>query len=234
MHRRTLRGRGVPICLSLLLTIEMGCQPDEGASSATLQMPPIGSNAASSSGGAANAAELAPQPLPPGGTLADTAAGRISFPAAWCERAGSNVGARECALADIAFTYLNAQSAACETSALTRGMGPSQAIAWYNYLITYTYGMAGCDLLSPLPGDGINDFGPGNTPAVGVERTLLGRDDAAFLIGQYLAAFGAALRLSETEGAAVEAHLWRAAEPQIDDAVFAVLSACGKSDAGSY
>ena len=174
-------------------------------------------------------ADAGVEPMPGPEALSAPSVGEASFPTNWCDRASADPLYLDDALQDIAYAYAEAHDTACATRKLTSAMTDDQAIAWVNYLVTYTYGMAGCDLLNDLPG-GIGVFGPGNTFAAGFGRPPLGRDDAALLIAQYLGAFAPQLGLSEAERGVVESYLWRAAEPEIDPSVSSTLSACAEGE----
>jgi hypothetical protein len=151
------------------------------------------------------------------------------FPSSWCTRAGATVGEQADAMFAIGLDYQTAPVQDCRIRGLTAGMTPDQDLDWGNYLIAYTYVMAGCAYLMKVPG-GILAFGPGNTPAIGMARPLLGRDDVAVLVDVYLDLFAANLRLSDRQRDSVEAHLLATAEPEIDPLASGVLSRCG--DAG--
>jgi hypothetical protein len=151
------------------------------------------------------------------------------FPSNWCKRAGATVGDQADAMLNIGLDYLAAQKRDCRVSGLIEGMTTEQDLEWGNYLIGYTYLMAGCSYLIPVPG-GILAFGPANTYAIGLARPPLGRDDAAAVIELYLGLFGEALKLSDRQRDSVAEHLLVAAELEIDPGASGVLSRCG--DAG--
>jgi hypothetical protein len=152
------------------------------------------------------------------------------FPSNWCTRAGATGGEQDDAMLNIGLDYLAAQKGDCRVRGLTESMTPEQDLDWGNYLIAYTYVMVGCPYLIAVPG-GILAFGPANTPAIGVARPLLGRDDVAALVGPYLDLFSERLRLSGRQRDSVEAHLLATAQPVIDPRVSGGLSRCG--DAGA-
>jgi hypothetical protein len=146
---------------------------------------------------------------------------------ALCERAGTDPEFRRCTFSDIAYAYWEGQYAACETRGLIGGLDGEQSAAWGNYLTDYTTALAGCDLEPGhnLPG-GIDTFGPANTSAIGIPSPLLGRDDVARLIDQYLTPFSESLALSGDERSRVEEWLWSTAGSQIDLDASAVISVC--------
>jgi hypothetical protein len=150
------------------------------------------------------------------------------FPSSWCTRAGATAGEQSDAMLDIGLDYLAAQKRDCRIRGLTESMTRQQDLDWGNYLIAYTYVMAGCRYLMAVPG-GILAFGPANTPAIGIARPLLGRDDVAGLVKPYLDLFGERLRLSDRQRESVEAHLLVTAQPEIDPRALGVLSRCGNT-----
>lgn len=150
-----------------------------------------------------------------------------TVPVSWCGRADPDPEFRRCTFSAIAYAYWDAQYGACETRGLIGELDGEQSAAWGNYLTDYTTALAGCDIEPGrnLPG-GIDTFGPANTLAIGIPRPVLGQDDVARLIDQYLAPFTELLALSGGERSLVEAHLWRAAASQIDPNATALISAC--------
>ncbi|MEY4545599.1 MAG: hypothetical protein RL685_1794 [Pseudomonadota bacterium] len=138
----------------------------------------------------------------------------------WCgpER-GELDAARK--VGEVSDAYLNAQLVAC--AGLTRGIALD---SWRKYLYDYTYVMAGCvDLITPPPG-GILKFGPANTGAVGLVGASLSADDVDLLVAIYARTFAQALSLSGEERLLVEAHLLRAAQPEIDPSLAEGLAVC--------
>lgn len=156
-----------------------------------------------------------------------------AFPTDWCARAGSGIAAQTRFFSGIVDDYTLAQEEDCATAGLTSELSDDLYPDWLNYLIGYTNAMVGCPLIDgPVPG-GILAFGPANTPALGVVRAPLGRDDAERLIASYLDAFARALLLSDAERAAVESHLWGTAEAEIAAGASRTLWRCDGADAGT-
>jgi hypothetical protein len=152
------------------------------------------------------------------------------FPADWCARLGVNSFETSEAIFTIAADYFVEQSQNCRTAGLTPALSTDQGADWLNYLYGFTNAMSGCPYLyEPIEG-GMRVFGPANIAAIGLQRSLLGRDDVQVLIGMYLSHFAQPFQLSDVEFAAVEAYLWRIAEPEIDPDATEVLSTCGVAD----
>jgi hypothetical protein len=151
------------------------------------------------------------------------------FPANWCTRAGATAAEQAEAMLNIGSDFYALQTRDCRTRGLTEGMSHEQRLAWENYLIAYTYVMAGCRYLMTVPG-GILAFGPGNTPAIGVARPRLGRDDVGVLSELYLGVLSERLKLSSRQSESVRAHLLATVADEIDPLASGVMSRCG--DAG--
>lgn len=144
----------------------------------------------------------------------------------FCSRAGEPPFQQLMVMLSIANGYDASRRDDCRTQGLMPPLAPAQQERWLAYLVNYSMALAGCPLTrGPAPG-GIFVFGPANTRAIGLDRPLLGVDDVERLIQSYLNEFASALRLSGTERAAVEAHLWSVAQPEIDSNVSAILSQC--------
>jgi hypothetical protein len=149
------------------------------------------------------------------------------FPFHWCERTDTDEFDSIDVIGTVSDAYFVDQRRDCRTAGLTASLPRDKNAAWLSYLFNYTNAMTGCPLIyDPPPQGGINAFGPANTPVLGIPRPTLGRDDVALLIEKYSLAFSDALELSDSERAAVEAHLWRTAESEMDPASSNTLSIC--------
>jgi hypothetical protein len=149
---------------------------------------------------------------------------------ATCLLAGTDAVDRETNFTWIAYMYLMAVGDDCKTRRLASGMTVDQTLDWGNYLINYTSALFGCGVLfDPLPG-GVDAFALVNTEVVGVPNTMLGADDAATVIGMYLAAGSTQLDVSVVALDLLRARLEQSAARRIDPSLTMALSECAGSE----
>jgi hypothetical protein len=155
-----------------------------------------------------------------------------SFPADWCARVGGTTGLT--AVLDIVSAYDAAVSMNCETAGLSSAaaLTREQYDEWFNYLIDYTFLMAGCVPDYELPEGGIRVFGPANTPVTGATRAPLSSKEAIVLTDHYVQAFATVVMLRPAAQGALRAYLLQVAQADVDPAAKGALSTCAAPDAG--
>lgn len=136
---------------------------------------------------------------------------------------------------DTADAYWTAISEDCAAAGLIAGLSDDEQGDWFEYLIEYSYLFTGCPLKYSPPEGGLSVFGPAYFGDLGLASPQLGRDDTRRLSDDFTSALVKMLALTDSDRAAVERVLAKAALQQLDPSLSGVLSQCASegSDAGA-